>query len=102
MFELVRSAKNLSIFLQYRKSPFVKMNCMTCGIARDCGCADKTLFRGYIQVKCDEMRYSELKAKIELEKEKLQKDMTDILRLILKPMKSWQISLERLQMLTFF
>lgn len=35
----------------------------------------KTLFRGYIQGKCDEKMYNELKAEIELEKEKLQKDM---------------------------
>ena len=35
----------------------------------------KTLFRGYIQGKCDERMYNELKAEIELEKEKLQKDM---------------------------
>ena len=35
----------------------------------------KTLFRGYIQGKCDEKMYNELKTKIELEKEKLQKDM---------------------------
>ena len=35
----------------------------------------KTLFRGYIQGKCDEKMYNELKTEIELEKEKLQKDM---------------------------
>ena len=35
----------------------------------------KSLFRGYIQGKCDEQMYNELKAEIELEKEKLQKDM---------------------------
>lgn len=35
----------------------------------------KTLFRGYIQGKCDEQMYNELKAEIDLEKEKLQKDM---------------------------
>ena len=35
----------------------------------------KTLFRGYIQGKCDEKLYNELKTEIELEKEKLQKDM---------------------------
>jgi len=33
------------------------------------------LFCGYIQGKCDEKMYNELKAEIELEKEKLQKDM---------------------------
>ena len=35
----------------------------------------KTLFRGYIQGKCDEKMYNELKTEIELEKEELQKDM---------------------------
>ena len=35
----------------------------------------KTLFRGYIQGKCDEKMYNELKTEIEMEKEKLQKDM---------------------------
>ena len=35
----------------------------------------KTLFRGYIQGKCNEKMYNELKTEIELEKEKLQKDM---------------------------
>ena len=35
----------------------------------------KTLFRGYIQGKCDEKMYNELKTEIELEKEKLRKDM---------------------------
>ena len=35
----------------------------------------KTLFRGYIQGECDEKMYNELKTEIELEKEKLQKDM---------------------------
>ena len=35
----------------------------------------KTLFRGYIQGKCDEKMFNELKTEIELEKEKLQKDM---------------------------
>ena len=35
----------------------------------------KTLFRGYIQGKCDEKMYNELKTEIELENEKLQKDM---------------------------
>lgn len=35
----------------------------------------KTLFRGYIQGKCDEKMYNELKTEIEFEKEKLQKDM---------------------------
>ncbi len=35
----------------------------------------KTLFRGYIQGKCDEKMYNELKSEIDLEKEKLQKDM---------------------------
>ena len=35
----------------------------------------KTLFRGYIQGKCDEKMYNELKTEIELEKEKLQEDM---------------------------
>lgn len=34
----------------------------------------KTLFRGYIQGKCNEKMYNELKTEIELEKEKLQKD----------------------------
>lgn len=33
------------------------------------------MFRGYIQGKCDEKMYNELKTEIELEKEKLQKDM---------------------------
>lgn len=33
------------------------------------------MFCGYIQGKCDEKMYNELKAEIELEKEKLQKDM---------------------------
>lgn len=35
----------------------------------------KTLFRGYIQGKCDEKMYNELKAEFEREKEKLQRDM---------------------------
>lgn len=35
----------------------------------------KILFRGYIQGKCDEKMYNELKSEIDLEKEKLQKDM---------------------------
>ena len=35
----------------------------------------KNLFRGYIQGKCNEKMYNELKTEIELEKEKLQKDM---------------------------
>ena len=35
----------------------------------------KTLFRGYIQGKCNEKMYNELKTEIEMEKEKLQKDM---------------------------
>ena len=35
----------------------------------------KSLFRGYIQGKCDEQMYNELKAEIDLEKEKLEKDM---------------------------
>ena len=35
----------------------------------------KALFCGYIQGKCDEKMYNELKTEIELEKEKLQKDM---------------------------
>ena len=35
----------------------------------------KTLFRGYIQGKCDEKMYNGLKTEIELEKEKLQKNM---------------------------
>lgn len=62
----------------------------------------KTLFRGYIQGKCDEKMYNELKAEIELEKEKLQKIWTDTLRLTPKPMKSWQISRKLQQMLAFF
>ena len=35
----------------------------------------KTLFRGYMRGKCDEKMYNELKTEIEMEKEKLQKDM---------------------------
>ena len=42
----------------------------------------KTLFRGYIQGKCDEKMYNELKTEIELEKEKLQKDMDRYLEII--------------------
>lgn len=41
----------------------------------------KTLFRGYIQGKCDEKMYNELKTEIELEKEKLQKDMDKYLEI---------------------
>ena len=41
----------------------------------------KALFRGYIQGKCDEKMYNELKAEIELEKEKLQKDMDKYLEI---------------------
>ena len=39
------------------------------------------IFRGYIQGKCDEKMYNELKTEIELEKEKLQKDMDKYLEL---------------------
>lgn len=35
----------------------------------------KNLFRGYMRGKCDEKMYNELKTEIEMEKEKLQKDM---------------------------
>lgn len=35
----------------------------------------KNLFRGYMKGKCDEKMYNELKTEIEMEKEKLQKDM---------------------------
>ena len=41
----------------------------------------KTLFRGYIQGKCDEKMYNELKTEIEMEKEKLQKDMDKYLEI---------------------
>ncbi len=41
----------------------------------------KTLFRGYVQGKCDEKMYSELKTEIELEKEKLQQDMNKYLEI---------------------
>ncbi len=41
----------------------------------------KTLFRSYIQGKCDEKMYNELKTEIELEKEKLQKDMDKYLEI---------------------
>lgn len=41
----------------------------------------KTLFRGYIQGKCDEKMYNELKTEIELEKEKLQKDINRYLEI---------------------
>lgn len=41
----------------------------------------KTLFCGYIQGKCDEKMYNELKTEIELEKEKLQKDMDKYLEI---------------------
>ncbi len=41
----------------------------------------KALFRGYIQGKCDEKMYNELKAEIELEKEKLQKNMDKYLEI---------------------
>ena len=39
----------------------------------------KTLFRGYIQGKCDEKMYNELKTEIELEKEKLQNCIFNII-----------------------
>lgn len=41
----------------------------------------KALFRGYIQGKCDEKMYNELKTEIELEKEKLQKNMDKYLEI---------------------
>ncbi len=41
----------------------------------------KNLFRGYVQGKCDEKMYSELKTEIELEKEKLQQDMNKYLEI---------------------
>ena len=41
----------------------------------------KNLFRGYMRGKCDEKMYNELKTEIELEKEKLQKDMDKYLEI---------------------
>ena len=42
---------------------------------------EKILFKGYVQGKCDEEMYNELKTEIELEKEKLQKDMDKYLEI---------------------
>lgn len=41
----------------------------------------KNLFRGYMRGKCDEKMYNELKTEIEMEKEKLQKDMDKYLEI---------------------
>lgn len=41
----------------------------------------KSLFRGYMRGKCDEKMYNELKTEIEMEKEKLQKDMDKYLEI---------------------
>lgn len=41
----------------------------------------KNLFRGYMKGKCDEKMYNELKTEIEMEKEKLQKDMDKYLEI---------------------